>query len=502
MKKAKRKSSRFVEASPKVPTDAKGLAQLIKKNEGPNLEFKRSTGELKEGLQTLCAFLNGAGGIVLFGVSRKGVIEGQQVSEQTIHEITAAFPRFEPPAPIKMHRIKVGQGREVVSLSVEPNAQAVPFAFDGRPFERSGNTTRRMSQHKYDGLLLQRAHATRRWENQPAEGVHLEDLDHEEILRTRQAAIEQRRISAGTSMEVGDILDRLGLRIDGQITQAAQVLYGTKFLPYYAQCILKMGRFRGTKIIGDILDNKQEHLHAFAMVREGMAFLDRTLPLAARFPEGKIFREDRLPVPANALREILLNAVMHRDYSDYGGHIAIAIFDDRIEIRSAGTLPAGVTVDQLPGPHLSKLRNILISETFHRTGAVEIWGRGTDRVVDECKRYGIEPPSFEEKQGYLVVTFQAKIGPESEAPSRHQVGTKSALSQEQVKILEMCREERPLLDLMNAIGRKDRTKFRDQLLKPLLDGELIEKTIPDKPTSRLQRYRVTQKGQELLTKST
>lgn len=135
-------------------------------------------------------------------------------------------------------------------------------------------------------------------------------------MRTKQAAIEQRRISAGTSEDIGDIFDRLGLRINGQITNAAQVLYGTKFLPYYVQCTLKMGRFRGTKITGDILDSKHEHMHAFAMVREGMAFLDRTLPLAARFPEGKIFREDRLPVPANALREILLNAVMHRDYAD------------------------------------------------------------------------------------------------------------------------------------------------------------------------------------------
>jgi len=103
---------------------------------------------------------------------------------------------------------------------------------------------------------------------------------------------------------------------------------------------------------------------------------------------------------------------MHRDYSDPGGHIALAVFDDRIEIRSSGRLPAGLTVEMLSGPHLSKLRNPLIADTFHRTGAVEIWGRGTNRVIDECKRYGITPPLFEELQGYLVVTFRASIGPE------------------------------------------------------------------------------------------
>ena len=479
---------------PDIPKNTKELKKIIKKGEGLSFEFKRTTGELKEALQSICAFLNGSGGMVFFGVNHKGIIEGQQISEQTIHEITAAMTRFEPPAPIKIERIKTVKGREVIILIVKSDAETVPFTFDGRAFERVGNTTRKMPQEKYERLLLQRAHAKRRWENQPAEGVRIEDLDHEEILRTRQAAIEQRRISAGTSQDVGDILDRLGLRIDGQITQAAQVLYGTKFLPYYAQCIIKMGRFRGTKITGDILDNKQEHMHAFAMVREGMAFLDRTLPLAARFPEGKIFREDRLPVPANALREILLNAVMHRDYSDYGGHIAIAIFDDRIEIRSAGCLPAGVTVDQLSGPHLSKPRNILIAETFHRTGAVEIWGRGTNRVVDECKNYGIVPPVFEERQGFLIVTFRAQVGPEPIGPSRDQVGTKSGLSRGQVKIIDMCCREKTLLELMNAVGRKNRSKFRDQFLKPLLEMGFIEMTIPDKPNSRLQKYRVTETG--------
>jgi ATP-dependent DNA helicase RecG len=214
------------------------------------------------------------------------------------------------------------------------------------------------------------------------------------------------------------------------ITQAAQMLYGTRFLPDYPQGLVKMGRFRGTKITGDILDNKQEHMHAFAMVREGIAFLDRILPLAARFPEGKIFREDRLPVPPNALREILLNAVMHRDYSQPGSYVAVAVFDDRIEIWSTGRLLPEVTVESLSGPHRSKLRNPLIAEAFHRTGAVEIWGRGTNRVIDECKEYGIEPPTFEEVTGALVVTFRAAIGPGATERHqvRHQVGTKSAPS--------------------------------------------------------------------------
>jgi ATP-dependent DNA helicase RecG len=301
------------------------LSGLVSQGEGPGLEFKRSTRELREGLQTLCGMLNAVGGAVFFGVDKKGGIQGQQISEQTLHEVTSAFQRFEPSAQITIVRVKVERGMEVRALSVEPNTEAVPFTFSGVPFERVGNTTRKMSQARYEALLLKRGHAKSRWENQPAEDVRLKDLDREEILLTRAAAIEQRRITAATSMDVGDILDRLGLRIDGKITNAAQVLYGTNFLPYYPQCLLKMGRFRGVSITGDILDNKQEYLHAFAVVREGMAFLDRTLPLSARFQKmdrydaALVNREDRLPIPADAMREILLNAVIHRDYSAVPG---------------------------------------------------------------------------------------------------------------------------------------------------------------------------------------
>ena len=176
------------------------------------------------------------------------------------------------------------------------------------------------------------------------------------------------------------------------------------------------------------------------------------------------------------------------------------MFDDRIEIRSNGLPPFGVTLESLSGPHLSKLRNPLIAETFHRTGAVEVWGRGTNRVIDECIRWGIEPPTFTEMSGGTVVTFKVATMAEStkSGPGRDQVGTKSGLSQDQVKMLEQCREERNLINLMSAVGRTNRTKFRDQFIKPLIEMNLLEMTIPDKPNSRLQKYRLTEAGRTII----
>ena len=467
--------------------DRDELQRIVAAGEGETVEFKKSTAQLSRAGETLCAFLNGRGGRVLIGVTPSGTILGQQVSDKTQQEIAAMLQRFEPPPPVETHLIDLPEaGRKLIIVDVPASADSRPFTVGGRPYQRIGTTTSIMPQERYETLLLDRAHARRRWENQPAVDVRLEDLDHEEILRTREAAIQQRRISAGTSTDIGNILDRLGLRRNGVITQAAQILYGARFLPDYPQGMLKMGRFRGTKITGDILDNQQEHLHAFAIVREGMAFLDRTLPLAARFPEGEIFREDRLPVPPAALREILLNAVMHRDYSDPGSYVAIAVFDDRIEVRSVGRLPPGITPESLSGPHRSIQRNPVIAEAFHRTGAVEIWGRGTNRVIEECERYGIGPPTFEENAGAVYVTFRAAIGPTPQ------------VTPQVVAILKAAGGFRSRGELQDAAGLKDREHFRRAYLEPLLAAGWIEMAIPDKPRSSKQRYRTTVAGKRIL----
>ncbi len=484
-----------------APVNIKQLSVFLRQGEGPALEFKRSTGEIKEGMQTLCAFLNGSGGMVLFGVRPDGEAEGQDVSDQTLRNIAQSADRFEPPAHISIHRIKVKADREVVAVAVEGGRDVRPFAYEGRAYERVSSTTRRMPQAKYERLLVERGHAKRRWENLPAEGLALKDLDRKEILRTRELAIQQNRISPDTRPDVGEILDRLGLRIDGALTQAALMLYGKRFLPDYPQCLLKMGRFRGTSVTGEIVDNRQEHMNAFAVVREGMEFLRKTMPLGARFPEGEVFREDRFPVPLEALREILLNAVMHRDYSHYSGYVAIAVFDDRIEISSYGRLPTGITVQKLSGKHRSKPVNPLIAEAFHRTGAVEVWGRGTNRVIASCKMHGTAPPIFEEHQGFVVVTFNAemvvgaKSRPESQPESRP--GSQPESLEQRVLALVATRSLGKA-EISVLLGQKTVSGQLNKVIRKLISNGFIEYTLPRTPTSRLQKYRTTKVGFEML----
>ncbi len=181
---------------------------------------------------------------------------------------------------------------------------------------------------------------------------------------------------------------------------------------------------------------------------------------------------------------------MHRDYAHPGGHVAVAVFDDRIDIWSLGSLPAGITTEMLSGPHQSVLRNPLIAETFHRTGAVEVWGRGTNRVIEECKRYGVEPPSFEEQSGAVVVTFRAIIGPTPQVAPQ--------VTPQVLAILAAADNPCSRSELQEITSLKDREHFRTAYLEPLLEAGWIEMTIPDKPRSSKQQYRITDAGRQIL----
>lgn len=136
----------------------KELSALLAEGEGESIEFKRSTGEMKEAMQTLCAFLNGNGGTLIFGIRPDGTAEGQDVSDKTLREIAQATDRFEPAVHFSIRRGKVETRREIIAISVNGGLDKRPFVYDGRSYEGVGNTTRRMAQSKYEKTLMDRAH--------------------------------------------------------------------------------------------------------------------------------------------------------------------------------------------------------------------------------------------------------------------------------------------------------------------------------------------------------
>lgn len=380
------------------------IERLAAKGESEDVEFKKSTSQLRRAAESLCGFLNGAGGLVLIGVTSEGQVVGQTVADSTLREIAALLDRFEPPAPVRIHRVPVQKRDEVIVLQVPAAYDARPFVFDGRPYQRVGTATSVMPQERYQNLLLERAHARNRWENDVAPGVGLDDLDHEEILRTVRLGIEAGRLPESTGKDIGDILDRFQLRRDGQLLNAAVVLFGTRLEQDYPQCLLRMARFKGVDK-SEFLDNRQVHGHAFQLLDEAMSFMMRHLPIAGRFEPGRLERIDEPLFPVAALREAVINAICHRTYTHAGGAVSIGIYDDRLEVWSDGTLPFGLKPEDLKRKHDSRPRNPFIAGVFYRRGLIEQWGRGTEEIVTLCVRAGHPEPEFGEQAGSVWVRF-------------------------------------------------------------------------------------------------
>ncbi len=385
--------------------DTDQLAQLVAQGESATLEFKRSTAELVSGFRTVCAMLNGIGGFVLFGVTDKRGIQGQDVSASTLEDVSREVRKIEPPAFPEVETIALANGKQVIALRV--NGGGGPYTYEGRPYQRVGPTTSPMPREQYERLLYERMHAARRWENQPAYQFSIEDLDQAEILRTVEEAIRRQRLEDPGTRDVKELLAGLGVLENGDLLNAAVVLFGKadRFMPHYPQCMLRLARFRGRDKT-EFLDNRQEVGHAFDLFIRAQRFLRDHLPVAGRIVPNLFERIDDPLYPPAALREALANALCHRDYSIPGGAISIGIYDDRLEISSTGVLPFGLKPEDLLRPHQSRPWNPIIAHAFYRRGIIESWGRGTLKMAELTEEAGLAPPEFELVAGELTVRFR------------------------------------------------------------------------------------------------
>jgi ATP-dependent DNA helicase RecG len=491
------------------------LEQIVAAGESETMEFKKSTAQLPRAGETLCAFLNGQGGRVFIGITPEGRVLGQQIADSTLREVAATLARFEPPALISRERIALPGGSEVIVLSAPAAVASGPFAFDGRAYQRVGSTTSVMPQARYQNLLLERAHPQNRWEKIPVPSLTVGDLDAEEIQRTVDTAIRLGRMSPLRDRSEESILRGLGLMEGGQLLQAAVVLFGqsSRLQSDYPQCSFRLARFRGRDRLSDFADNRQYWGHAFDLLRRAEAFLMDHVPIPGRVPPDRMVREDRPWYPPRTTREAMANALRHRDYCIPGGAVAVAMYDDRLEISSPGTLHFGITVEDLVKPHASLPWNPLIAGVFHRAGIIERWGSGTLNIVDWCRDNHNPPPRWQETWLDFTLTFwpvrepetaqdQPKTGP-GPAHQTEPVSTRPVPDRYQSlteKVLSLLAEgSRSVSEISTAIGQKRVSGQLKIVLGELLTQQQIELTIPDKPRSRWQRYRLTEKGRAWLS---
>jgi len=284
---------------------------------------------------------------------------------------------------------------------------------------------------------------------------------------------------------------------------------------YFPYAKVECARFKG-KEPRTFLDQAtiDEPIHAAA--EPCMAFIKKNISLGSTI--GEIYRKDRWEYPLEAIREALINAIIHRDYSILGSDIKVAIYDDMLEITSPGPLPDALSIEEL-GSGRSEIRNRVLAPVFKDLKLIEAWGTGIRKMKNELDAYSDIELVFHEVGHAFQVQFRKKeTKGTKKAPSRDQAGTKQGPSRDQVgseqepsnlwlsgnlgekhfQILEECIDGKPMVVLMKIFNRSNRTKFKNSLLDPLINKGFLEMTVPDSPKSPTQKYRTTAKGIKII----
>ncbi len=362
--------------------------------EGQILEFKRQWTD--RALEDLAAFANTDGGTLLLGIRDDGEIVGVRADDrelQRIANLIAAHLGITP--SIRVIEI---QGFPVVEIRVDPAPGLVPYS--GRYLRRVGTTNRDFSPDELARHILTRS--GRSWDSLPSEWT-LEEVDLEALRRF--AHLARARLPYFDPSHPEQSLRNLNLLEGERLKNAGVLLFGKQPQRLFPQAQVRIGIFRGTEILDshdftgtlwDQLDGAMARFRRVLKVRFDIQVEEPSL-------EG-LQRKEIWEYPLEALREAVVNALIHRDYT-YPADIQIRLEEERLEVWSPGELPPPLTPEALYGPHSSVLRNPLIAQAFYFAGVIERWGTGTTRIIHLCREQGLPEPDFANWQGGFRVTF-------------------------------------------------------------------------------------------------
>ena len=369
------------------------LPDLIKTGESETVEFKEKFDE--RCIESLVAFANTRGGVIFIGVSDKNNIKGINIGKETINQWVNQISLSTDPRLIpEIEKIQI-DGKTVIAVQIK-EYPIKPVSTKGRCFKRVDSSNRTMTTQEITQIYL---HSTGlSWDKYPAQNASLENIDLEKVEKYIEKAKKTGRKKIRENEKPLQVLEKMNLVINGQPTWAAVLLFSKDECNLISQSAIHCGRFKKENIV---IDDRMVVGTVLEQIPEAMDFIQKNINVEFAMT-GKPEREQIWDYPLEALREALINAVCHRDYTILS-NIEIRIYEDRLIIWSPGNLPFGITLDELFEPHSSTLRNKGLAEVFYDLELIEQWGSGIEKMQQYCMNAGLPDPVFEEHQGFQVV---------------------------------------------------------------------------------------------------
>ncbi|MGB8320768.1 MAG: ATP-binding protein, partial [Ignavibacteriaceae bacterium] len=274
----------------------------------------------------------------------------------------------------------------------------VAISLRGRYYIRSGSITRELTGNALNDFLIKKSGKT--WDDLIEERASNNDIDNKSISRFIKISESTNRLPVVTGLTNFEVLEKLRLTEGKKLKKAAIILFGKDPGKFYPNTFVKIGRFGKTDF--DLLYEEVEEGNLFTILQNVLQQLNRKFFKNPIDFEG-MQRIEKGEYPVAAVREMLLNALVHRSYS--GAAIQIRVYEDKINIWNEGTLPSELTLDLLKKQHPSIPRNPIIADVCYKGGFIDTWGRGTLKIINSCKEAELPEPEIKEAFGGFSVTI-------------------------------------------------------------------------------------------------
>ena len=365
--------------------------------ESQNIEYKSSWHD--DYLKWICGFANAQGGKIHIGKDDAGTVVGLEDYKRLMEDI---------PNKIKnlmgiITEVNLVEENDKYYIEIIVHPYSVPISLRGRYYYRSGSVKQELTGASLNEFLLGRAGQT--WDNVIESRATFADIDEKSVKEYLVISKEKGRLPNFDGLTIEDIFDKLHIAENGQLKRAAIILFGKDPCRFYPNVFVKIGRF--AKDDADLRYQDVEEGNIIVLLRNVLEQLDHKYLTKQITFEG-MYRIEKNEYPVPALREMLLNSVIHRNYM--GSFIQLLVYDDKINIWNDGGLPEGISVEALKRIHSSKPRNLLIADVCFKGGLIDAWGRGTLRIIDVCKEAGLPEPELTERDGgFLVPLFKNNL---------------------------------------------------------------------------------------------
>lgn len=433
-------------------------------------------------IETLVAFANSKGGSVYIGINDKRKIVGITLNKETVQQLVNEVKSKTAPILIPDAEVSEFEGKQVLQLSIQ-EYPIKPVSVQGKYFKRIKNSTHQMTINEVVNMHLQTMNSS--WDAY-IDPIHsIEDLSLEKV----QKAIDLLR-SRGRNITEDPLsfLVKYDMLREEKITNAAFLLFHKND---HIISTIEFGFFQSDIIIKDSLRSKSDIL---TQIDEVMNFVKKHINKEVIIT-GNPQNTERWQYPLEAIREIILNMIVHRNYQSPADSI-VKVYPDKIEFFNPGLLPEEITIaDLLNNNYRSTPRNKVIADFCKDLGLIEKYGSDIRRVITMCQEEGMEIPKISQMSNGVNVTFIAKEKATPQAtpqapPQATPQATPQALNENIQNLYnklidgkEYSREE-----LMNILNLSDRKYVQDSYIKPLIDLGLLILKYPDKPKHPKQRY--------------